>query len=40
MGGSAALFTISLIVTIALVLILAFPNLEVQDDAEAEDVVD
>ena len=40
MGRSAALFTISLIVTIALVLILAFPNLGVQDDAEAEDVVD
>lgn len=39
-GGSAALFTVSLIATAALVLILAFPNLEVQDDAEAEDVVD
>ena len=34
------LFAVSLVVTVALVLILAFPNLEVQDDAEAKDVVD
>lgn len=40
MGGSSALFAVSLVVTVALVLILAFPNLEVQDDAEAKDVVD
>lgn len=40
MGGSAALFTVSLAVTVVLVLLLAFPNLEVQDDAKAEDLVD
>ncbi len=40
MGGSSALFTVSLAVTVVLVLLLAFPNLEVKDDAEAEDLVD
>ncbi|QNL43905.1 hypothetical protein H8790_10665 [Oscillibacter hominis] len=40
MGGGPALMIISLILTIALVLVLAFPNLEVQDDAKATDLVD
>lgn len=40
MGGGPVLMWISIILTVALVLILAFPNQEVQQDAEAEDVVD
>ena len=40
MSGGPTLLIISLILTILLVLILAFPNCEVQEDAEAKDVVD
>jgi len=40
MGGGPALMWISVILTAALVLVLAFPNQEVQQDTEAKDVVD
>lgn len=40
MGGGPTLLIISLILTILLVLVLAFPNCEVQEDAEAKDVID
>ena len=40
MDGGPVLLMISLIATVALVLILAFPNLEVQDDEKAADLVD
>ena len=40
MSGGPTLLIISLILTILLVLILAFPNCEAQEDAEAKDVVD
>lgn len=40
MGGGPVLMWISIILTVGLVLVLAFPNQEVQQDAEAEDVID
>lgn len=40
MDGGSAVLIISLIITVALMLILAFPNCEVQQDAEATDVID
>lgn len=40
MSGSSALFYVSLAVTVVLTLLLAFPNLETRDDAEAKDLID
>ena len=40
MGGGPVLMWISVVLTVVLVLTLAFPNLEVQQDTEAKDVVD
>lgn len=40
MDGGPVLMIVSLIITVALVLILAFPNQEVQLDEQAEDLVD
>lgn len=40
MGGSATLMVISLVITVLLILVLAFPNREVQQDADAKDLVD
>ena len=40
MDGGPVLLIISLVLTVVLVLILAFPNQEVQHDAQANDLVD